>query len=38
MYYRSEKGLTEDSLRLALHEALEGREIRKLLILPPDFT
>jgi len=38
MYYRSEKGLTEDSLRLALHEALDGREIRKLLILPPDFT
>ena len=38
MYYRSEKGLTDDSLRLALHEALDGLEIRKLLILPPDFT
>lgn len=38
MYYKSEKGLTEDSLRLALREALEGREIHKLLILPPDFT
>ena len=38
MYYKSEAGLSEDSLRLALHEALDGREIGKLLILPPDFT
>ena len=38
MYYKSEAGLSDDSLRLALHEALDGKEIRKLLILPPDFT
>ena len=33
-----EEGLTESELRSALLESLEGRNLRKVLILPPDFT
>ncbi|MBO4797990.1 MAG: hypothetical protein J5494_04365, partial [Candidatus Methanomethylophilaceae archaeon] len=33
-----EEGLTESELRSALLESLEGRTLRKVLILPPDFT
>ena len=38
MYYKSVTGLTDDSIRQALAESLEGRNLRKVLILPPDFT
>ena len=38
MYYKSVTGLTDASLRQALAESLEGKELRKVLILPPDFT
>lgn len=38
MYYKSEKGLTDDSLRQALEESVRGLELKKVLILPPDFT
>ena len=33
-----ETGLTREEIRAALLEALEGRELKKVLILPPDFT
>lgn len=38
MYYKSEKGMTDDSLRQALEESLSGKKLNKVLILPPDFT
>ena len=38
MYYRSEKGLTDDSLRQALEESIRGLDLKRVLILPPDFT
>lgn len=38
MYYKSEKGMTDDSLRQALAESLSGKKLNKVLILPPDFT
>ena len=38
MYYKSVTGLTDDSIRQALAESLEGKELHKVLILPPDFT
>ena len=38
MYYKSVTGLTDTSLRQALAESLEGKTLRKVLILPPDFT
>ncbi len=38
MYYKSKNGLTDDSLRQALAESLEGKSLRRVLILPPDFT
>ncbi len=33
-----ETGLTKEEIRDALSESLEGRELRKVLIVPPDFT
>lgn len=33
-----EEGLTQTEMRRALLQALEGRELRRVLILPPDFT
>ena len=33
-----ETGLTREEIRAALLEALEGRALKKVLILPPDFT
>ena len=33
-----ETGLTREEIRAALLEALEGRTLKKVLILPPDFT
>ena len=38
MYYKSANGLTDDSIRQALAESLEGKTPRKVLLLPPDFT
>ncbi len=38
MYYKSNAGLTDDSIRQALTESLEGKSLRRVLILPPDFT
>lgn len=34
----SENGLSREEIRSALLEALKGRELKKVLILPPDFT
>lgn len=38
MYYRSEVGLSYDELKKALTESVSGKEPKKVLILPPDFT
>ena len=38
MYYKSVTGLTDDSIRQALAESLEGKTPKKVLLLPPDFT
>ncbi len=38
MYYKSKNGLTDDSLTLALKQSLEGKNPKKVLILPPDYT
>ncbi len=38
MYYRSEVGLSYDELKKALAESVSGKEPKKVLILPPDFT
>ncbi len=38
MYYKSETGLCDDSIRQALAESIEGKSFKKVLILPPDFT
>ncbi len=35
---RAETGLTEAEIKSALMKSLEGRTLRKVLILPPDFT
>ncbi len=38
MKYTSERGLTDENLRFALAESLEGRDLKRVLILPPDYT
>ncbi|MCR4905237.1 MAG: lactate racemase domain-containing protein [Clostridiales bacterium] len=40
MYYTSERGLTDDSLRQAVAETLStyAKDAKRILILPPDFT
>lgn len=38
MVYESPNGLTTEQLRRALAESLEGKELKKVLIIPPDFT
>ncbi len=35
---KSEQGLSRDEIRQALLSSLEGRDVKKALILPPDFT
>ena len=35
---KTEQGLSRDEIRQALLASLEGRDVRKALILPPDFT
>ena len=34
----SEEGLSQDEIRAALEKALEGRALRRVLVIPPDFT
>lgn len=35
---RSEQGLSEEELRAALERSLEGKKLKKVLLLPPDYT
>lgn len=37
-YAKSEQGLSAEEIRVALLQSLEGRELKKVLLLPPDFT
>lgn len=37
-YAKTEEGLSHEEIREALLESLEGRELRHVLIIPPDFT
>ena len=37
-YANTDAGLSMDEIRVALLQSLEGRELHKVLILPPDFT
>ena len=38
MVYEYESGLTYEQLRQVLAQSLEGRDLKKVLIIPPDFT
>jgi nickel-dependent lactate racemase len=38
MFYTSEEGLSDSSLRNALEESLKGKDVKNVLILPPDYT
>ena len=38
MIYEYENGIPEEVLKDALKKSLEGRDLKKVLILPPDFT
>ena len=38
MIYEYENGISNEQLREALKKSLEGRDLKKVLILPPDFT
>ena len=38
MIYERESGISDGELREALVKSLEGRELKKVLILPPDYT
>lgn len=38
MIYRSIEGLSDDELRAALKASLAGKELKKVLLLPPDYT
>ena len=37
-YAKTETGLSLEEIRTALLRSLEGRELRHVLIIPPDFT
>ena len=37
-YANTDAGLSMEEIRVALLQSLEGRTLRKVLILPPDFT
>ena len=37
-YAKDARGLTREEIRTALKQSLEGRTLRKVLIIPPDFT
>lgn len=38
IYAKTENGLTEEEIRGALLQSLEGRDVKHVLIIPPDFT
>ncbi len=38
MYYESKNGLSDAELRQALAKSLEGKDLKHVLILPPDYT
>ena len=38
VYEKNEFGLTEEEIREALIKSIEGRELKNVLIIPPDFT
>lgn len=38
MIYENEAGLSCQQIRQALTKSLDGRQLRKVLILPPDYT
>ncbi|MDD6308006.1 MAG: lactate racemase domain-containing protein [Clostridia bacterium] len=38
MIYQSEQGLSPEALRAALAESIEGKSLKKVLIIPPDYT
>lgn len=38
MVYKSEKGLNAEELRKALKKSIEGKTLKRVLILPPDYT
>lgn len=38
MVYEHENGISQEQLRQALAESLKGRQLKKVLILPPDYT
>ena len=38
IYIKSEKGICEAELRAALAKSIEGRDLKKVLIIPPDYT
>ena len=38
MIYEYENGIPAEVLKEALAKSLEGRDLKKVLILPPDFT
>ncbi len=38
MYYESKEGLSTEQLKEALAKSIEGKELKKVLLLPPDYT
>jgi len=38
MIYENKAGITDEALREALRKSLEGKNLKKVLLLPPDFT
>ena len=38
MFYTSEKGLTSEEIKSAVKASVEGEKLKKVLLLPPDFT
>ena len=38
VYAKDEQGLSREEIRAALLSAIEGRELKNVLIIPPDFT
>lgn len=37
-YAKTEMGLSHEEIREALLKSIEGRDLKKVLIIPPDFT
>ncbi len=38
MIYKSESGLSSEALRAALIDSIEGKSLKKVLLIPPDYT